>query len=360
MNTQTQLPPLLIPAYQPDQKMIGLVNELLKKGYPEIVVVNDGSSPDKDYIFEQVGELDRVKLLSHEKNKGKGQALKTGFSYILQQGHKVGVVTLDADGQHLPEDIFEVARSLSDHPQQLILGARAFDKDVPLRSSFGNTLTRHIFGFLIGKKISDTQTGLRGIPLDFLEELIKLKTGRYEFELDMLVKASTQRIEITEVPITTVYENNNESSHFNPLIDSLRIYFIFLRFVGTSIVTAGIDFIVFALVHEVTKNIATSMVASRIVAATFNFICVRNVVFKHSGSLSVAAGKFVLLVIGLATLSYSLIFLATEKLGMQVLLSKIIVETGLFVGNFMIQKIYIFNKDKKKEVPIKQVTKDQA
>ena len=340
MNHQLSqlLPPLLIPCYQPGEKLAELVGELIKDPYPLILIINDGST-EKLEIFEQLLTLDGVEIIDHQVNQGKGEALKTGLKYFQSQDYPLGMVTVDADGQHLPQDILKVAKCFCQFPDKLILGSRAFDKNVPLRSSFGNTMTKFVFNLVVGRQISDTQTGLRAIPKDFFADLLNLKTGRYEFELDMLICAKQMKMDFEEVPITTVYEGKNESSHFNPIIDSLRIYFVF-----SSLLTAGIDFLVFALFHHFTGSIKTSMVASRLVAASFNFFYVRFIVFKHHGSLLKAALKFSLLVLVMSSLSYGLIKLAVDKFSMNVISAKLLVETGLFFTNFTIQRLYIFNR----------------
>lgn len=349
-NPTVLLPPLLIPAFRPEEKLIALVEQFLADPYPLIVVVDDGSGAEKKSIFDRIAQKERVVLLVHEHNQGKGGALKTGFQYIFEQKKYVGVVTVDADGQHLPADVLKVAKELSAHPDELILGCRQFDTNVPFKSQFGNTLTKHIFGLFVGQEVSDTQTGLRGIPLAFIPDLLGLKTGRYEFELDMLIKAASLSYNFCEVPITTVYENNNRGSHFNPIVDSLRIYFVFFRFAFSSIMTAALDFVVFSLAHYFTKNVAASMICSRIVAASFNFACVRLVVFRHQGNVLWSAAKFILLVFVMGSVSYHMIQGLVEHFSWSVLPAKVFVETFLFLVNFTIQRFFIFNRKVRKSL----------
>src|SRR5262249_16001168 len=164
---------------------------------------------------------------THAVNLGKGQALKTAFNHYLLRcpQDSVGVVTADADGQHLPADVLRVAETLERGPATLVLGSRGFEGAVPARSRVRNVPTRLILRWLIGRSVRDTQTGLRGIPRRFLPELLAMEAGRYEFELDMLIRATEERIPIAEIPIETVY-GGPAQSHFNPLRDSLRIYFV--------------------------------------------------------------------------------------------------------------------------------------
>ena len=149
---------LIIPAYQPDLNLVKLVRLVHAKSDLHIIVVDDESDADKKVIFDKLEGLATV--LTHEHNQGKGQALKTAYAYILERGTYGSIVTADADGQHKIWDIFRVVNQSQEHPGSLILGARAFSGKVPLRSAFGNKLTRFLFKQQTGVAVSDTQTGL--------------------------------------------------------------------------------------------------------------------------------------------------------------------------------------------------------
>ena len=233
-------PPVVIPAYQPGPELGPLVKALLGNVGTEVIIVDDGSSPEHARAFGAISDLPGVHLLRHERNMGKGSALKTGFAYFLSSfpADSPGVVTADADGQHLPADIEAVSRCLSDNPAALCLGARRFKGTVPAKSLFGNSLTRLIFRIFSGRAVSDTQTGLRGVPRTFLPALMGTRAGGYAFELEMLLAASAAGMEIREVPIETVYIRGNRSSHFHPIRDSFLIYSVFLRFAASSLLSA--------------------------------------------------------------------------------------------------------------------------
>lgn len=223
---------VLIPALNPCDRMIGVIDELLQRDAAvEIIVVNDGSGPECDQVFHQASARLHVDLLRHPKNLGKGAALRTGIERFLQRADADDVlVTADADGQHLPADMLAVAAVALKNPACLVLGTRAFSGDVPLRSRFGNDLTRLVFRLFTGHSLKDTQTGLRAIPRDLLAKLAAVKTNRYAFELEMLLIASRERIPLLTQPIQTVYLENNLSSHFRPVMDSARIYWVFVRY----------------------------------------------------------------------------------------------------------------------------------
>ena len=334
---------IVIPAYEPTAKLVELVEDLSSDGRA-IIVVDDGSSPECRDVFSKVSSLPNVVLLVHAVNLGKGQALKTAFNHVLLKTptDAVGVVTADADGQHLSADIRRVAERLEQGgTRALILGSRAFQGTVPLRSRIGNVLTRRIFTLLIGRSLTDTQTGLRGIPRSFLNELMQLEAGRYEFELEMLIRA-TRQMPIEELTIATVY-GSFAKSHFNPLRDSLRIYFVFLRFISLSMITAGIDYATFAIVFTARRNILLSIIIARLIAGTFNFIANRNVAFRSRGPLLSEALKYATLVITLMSISYGLVTTMVGVLGFGVYTSKLVAEGGLFVVSFALQNVFVFS-----------------
>lgn len=212
---------VVIPAYEPDDSLIGLI-ERLGADFDRFIVVDDGSKT-ADAIFERVAGMSGVTLLRHEVNRGKGAALKTAFAKVIADfPDAAGVVTVDADGQHLPEDVANVAKATRENPGRYTLGVRAFSGNVPLRSRFGNAWSRYFFFLLTGVMIYDTQTGLRGMPRDLLPELVAMPGDRYEYEMRMLVAAARKKLKPVQIQIKTVYLNDNKASHFNPIRDSLR------------------------------------------------------------------------------------------------------------------------------------------
>lgn len=224
---------IVIPAYEPDQKLLDLVTDLSVRKQQPIVVVDDGSSSKTSLLFEVLKQNPQVTILRHHKNLGKGKALKTAFQYILnsfKSDECCGVVTADADGQHLGSDIFKVLDRQLLQPEALIVGARDFRGKVPFGSCLGNYLTRFIFKMFSGKKLQDTQTGLRAIPYFFIAKLLDVSTNAYDFELEMLIRALQQNIVIDECAIQTIYHKDNSHSHFHPLRDSFKVYFVFWRF----------------------------------------------------------------------------------------------------------------------------------
>jgi len=209
---------LVLPAFEPAPALVDLV-ERLAGSFRGVVVVDDGSVRTHS-VFDALPP--QVRLLRHPENRGKGAALKTAFADVLSRfPDATGVVTADADGQHLPEDVLRIARSLAEHPDRLSLGVRRFGADVPFRSRLGNLWTLGEFRLLTGRSVGDTQSGLRGIPLSWLPALLRTAGTRYDYEIAMLVKAAVTLGGVVRVPIATVYDGNNGTSHFRPLADTL-------------------------------------------------------------------------------------------------------------------------------------------
>ena len=307
--------------------------------------MNDGSSPEFAPIFTAAAQVPGVHVVRHAVNLGKGAALKTGFNYALCQFPDLaGIVTADADGQHLSEDILNVANHLLAHPASLVLGVRAFEGNVPLRSRLGNNVTRSVVRLLLGQQVTDTQTGLRGIPAALLPALLRLNSTGYDFELDMLVTARQLHFPLSEVPIQTVYEPGNPTSHFNPLLDSMKIYFVLLRFCSVSLVTAALDNLVFYLAWKKTGNLLGSQIAGRAVAVLFNYFAVRRAVFFARDSHQSAFWRYLLLVVSSGAVSYSCIRGVTAAFPIPVIWAKVAVESLIFFANFAIQRDFIFSR----------------
>jgi glycosyltransferase involved in cell wall biosynthesis len=337
---------VLIPAFKPDRKLLTVVEELSSQ--PEIagvIVVDDGSGPGFRELFQQVSALPNVQLLIHSVNLGKGAALKTGLNFAaVSYPESLGVVTADADGQHTTEDILRVAAALRATPRHLVLGARRFDTDVPFRSRFGNTLTRAIMRAVTGQKLTDTQTGLRGIPLDFIPKVLVLRPTGYDLELEMLVACRNTGRPIREIPIQTIYLEGNRSSHFNPMRDSMRIYFVFVRFAGVSLATAAIDNGIFLAGIHMFPSVLACQALSRVVAGTFQFTAVRRNVFHSDANIGPAMIKFWTLVAFSGGLSYLIIQAMVRYTPIGVVPAKLAAETILFLLSFVVQRDFVFGR----------------
>lgn len=337
----------IIPAYNPTVLLLDVINNL-KNNNNFCIIVNDGSKKEiEKNILNKIIDKNFI-ILNHTENKGKGAALKTAFTWILENEiSPIGVITLDADGQHKVSDANLVAYNLLQNPNSLILGVRQFNHNIPIRSKIGNTLTKILFKIITGDALADTQTGLRGIPYQNLKDLIKLKNNRYEFELEMLLKIKQKGQKYIQVPIETIYYDNNKNSHFNPIIDSMKIYYVLLRYCFSSILAQLIDIILFSIVFNISNNILQSLIVSRSISASTQFLIVKKFVFYSNNNNIISLIKFSLLVIFNLIVTKELIVIIMQVMpNIFPVFAKILAETCLFVLSFNVQKYIIFNTKK--------------
>lgn len=219
---------VLIPAYNPTEGLLSLIDEL-KENKIEVVVVNDGSNELSKKVFDSI--KDKCVILNHEVNKGKGCALKTGYSYIKENYKDSIIVTMDADLQHTVKDAIRVYECVLKNKDSLVLGCRRLSKDTPRRSRFGNSVTRFVFKLVTGVKVSDTQTGLRGFYINMIDDMLNIKGDRFEYEMNVLLTLAKRKTKIVEIMIKTIYFDNNSSSHFKTIKDSFRVYKVIIKFV---------------------------------------------------------------------------------------------------------------------------------
>jgi len=335
----------LIPAYKPVLDLPGFVQALLEEGFSGVIVVDDGGGDPFTDTFTVLRKMENVTVLTHATNQGKGAALKTGINHILNTyGDNAVLVTADADGQHLVKDIIAVLEASEATPKALTLGAREFSGNVPFRSRFGNSTTRIIFKHIHGILLRDTQTGLRGMTAENARAFLNIRSQGYNFELDMLIMAKDRQIPLLEVPIDTVYMENNQSSHFNPLFDSAKIYFSMFRFACAGLVATIIDNLVFIILFSSGLPIIASQIGSRTGASIVNYRMVHGMVFHSREKHRSAAPKYIATVIILGLVSYGLIVFSSKYLAIPVIVAKIAAETLIFVASFLIQKVLIFKE----------------
>jgi len=335
---------IIIPAYEPDNRLFDLVEQIQQQSpLQNFIIIDDGSTSIQSLeVFELLKNIQNVHLLKHEHNKGKGAALKTGFQHFLKfYPTSAGVVTADADGQHLAKDILNVSTALT-KPNQMILGVRQFDPNVPLRSRFGNVLTRKVFGLLSNVQIQDTQTGLRALSHNLISPLLDFEEDGYAFEMHMLITATKENWNIIEVPIQTVYIEQNRSSHFNPLWDSLKIYFVFLRYSVLSLLSAGLDFLLFFITFYYSKSIVTSTIFARILSGIFNFTYAKKWIFKSKGKMMKESFHYLCLAVTSMMLSCLFVSILFHLVGFNIFWSKLTSDSLIFLGNFLIQRFIIF------------------
>ena len=349
MNNDTIV--VIIPSLNPSKNLITLIKQLNNDNFNNIVIVDDGSDKEHKWVFEEIKKNFNCFILKHNVNMGKGCALKTAFNYVLNRFENViGVVTVDSDGQHQINDINNCVDLFKKNPNSIILGSRNFkEKNIPFRSKFGNTITQKIVNIFCGLNISDTQTGLRVIPTNLLKSFLLTKGERFEYEMNMLLDAKSMNIQFLEVNISTIYINNNNSSHFNPLKDSLKIYEIFLKFIISSLVSFFIDIILFSILLFILKNnniehyIILATIGARIFSSFINYTINKNKVFKSKNSNKKSFIKYFLLCFIQMIISAICVNLIYYFTNINESFIKIIVDTLIFIINFKIQQEFIFN-----------------
>lgn len=335
---------IIIPAYQPDSRVLKLIEEIKKNSNYGIILVNDGSDKKCKPIFESAS-IAGCTVLTHEINLGKGAALRTAFNYMLNTKSCEGFICADCDGQHSWSDIKKLAEIIPNTPSSIILGCRNFIGKVPLKSMLGNKITKTIFSLITGNKISDTQTGLRGFSASMLPWLVQLKGDHYEYEMNQLLEAKKAGYDFNCIPINTIYENNNEGSHFHPIRDSIRIYLPILKFSISSLLCGILDFGLLFLFRGILDNLFFSVIGARIISSLCNYLMNKHLVFDASPNKKLSSlFQYYLLVIVILGFNYLLISFLNETLGMSLLISKLLTEGILFSISYTIQHKIIFKK----------------
>ena len=348
---------VIIPAYKPDQKLIKTLADLVEIGFSDILVVDDGSGEQYAPVFAQVAAIPQCTLLRHPVNRGKGAALKTAMTFFLDNRlEQAGVVTADADGQHLAKDIAAVAQAMQEGGN-ITFGVRDFsDPKVPAHNKAGNKITIGVFRLFFGMKLHDTQTGLRAFPRRLLPEIVQVKGDRYEFETEMLFLMKKRKLPFDEVGISTVYLEDNQSSHFRVVRDSIRIYSLILKYLFSSVGAAVIDEGAFFLFKKLFGSavvllgfIPTTFVAAffaRVISSLINYLVNAKVVFEGKANKQTLI-RYYILAAAQILVSAAVVFLFEHLLAVSSpflsTLIKIVVDTVLFFFSFRIQHIWVFN-----------------
>ncbi len=360
MNDLTKVS-VVLPSLDPDEKLTVVIEGLIQTGFTDIILVNDGSKPENLHFFEEAAARHReIHLLHHPVNRGKGAALKTAFSWFLENRPQgLGVVTVDGDNQHSPEDTLACARQMLKNGD-VVLGVRDFGlPQVPFRSRCGNRITSAVFKIFCGMNISDTQTGLRAIPANALSVFVKVGGDRFEYETNMLLSMKEHNIPFEEVKCRTIYIEENKSSHFRVFRDSWRIYKLllahFFRYTLSSLFSAVVDEGLFTLLSWLLRGSMTGLlltaiptVTARIISSLFNFFMNKRLVFRSKGNTGKSMARYYMLAVPQLLLqlllthgAFLLFGIGEEKTGLRALVYAVVM-TVLFVVSFVIQQRWVF------------------
>lgn len=339
---------VIIPAYKPDETLVTITDCLWVYGC-QTVVVDDGSGEEYGGIFDRVKDICIV--LRHLENRGKGAAIKTALAYIKDEWWDSGPVgVMDCDGQHLPEDMVKLLEFARVHRKALVLGVRTVGAAMPLKSRWGNKITRTVFRLASGADVSDTQTGLRAFNAEMIPKLLSVEGERYEYEMNMLMVLAKEKIPIEEVPIRTIYrDKNNSNSHFRSIVDSARIYKDILKFTFSSLSSFVLDYLLFSLAMFFMPHTAVytllANIAARAVSALYNYSMNCRLVFHAKRKTKTAVRYFALA--GFILIMNNLILgMFTQVFHIPVCPAKLLTECALFVFSWLIQELVIFRKEK--------------
>jgi len=323
------------PAFNPPAKVFRqLIADLRPNN--DLLIVDDGST-------ECLCATSRSVCIRHFINKGKGAAIKTAVEYAQQNSYQ-GIITIDADGQHPLESFNNLKKLAIDEPTKLILAQREFYNDTPLKSLIGNFISRQIFRLFFDIKLNDTQTGLRYYPSNFFDTMLNTKNDRYDFETAVLIQTKYSGTAITTFPIPAIYIDNNSSSQFKPLNDSLKVISTFFRFACSSFISFLIDISLFLILLNITEspNPFVSSVIARIVSCLFNYELNRVVVFGKTSTRKQSFYKYSILAISNSAISGAIAQLLSSVAPSA--LVKISIDFLLFFSNFAVTRLWVFHK----------------
>lgn len=335
---------VIIPALNPGQKLRWLVEKNWEMKN-QVILVDDGSQEKYQSLFRELGEKSIV--LHHKRNLGKGEAIKTALTYIRQELWECDVIgIMDADGQHLPEDMEKCLQIAYENPEALILGVRLFDKKVPWTSRIGNKLTGTLFRLLTGVPLDDTQTGLRAFSVKLLHFMQQTPGSRYEYEMNVLMECARRKIELVQVPVETIYhDKNNSCSHFRKVRDSIRIYSRLFHFLLSSLSSFLLDYILFALFLGLLPPgpwaAAQANIGARILSGWYNYKINCRLVFQEKESLQ-TAGDYLALAVIILFLNSLLLQAFIQILCIPSYPAKIMTEISLFLLSWLVQEKWIF------------------
>ena len=333
---------VLIPAYKPDDRLTELTRALRGEEL-DVLLVDDGGGEAFAHIFEDCRALG-AQVATHAVNLGKGRALKTGINEaMLRWPDMAGIVTADADGQHTPADILRLIDALRAHPDCLVLGSRRFTGNVPFKSRWGNRITRAVYALVSGTHVGDTQTGLRALPRASLEAMMRIGGERYEYEMNVLLKLRDMRLGVYEVPIETIYIDDNAGSHFNPVRDAFRIYMVIFKYLFSSITSFAVDYALYWLCLWFGLSGFISYALARLVSSQVNYHLNKHTVFSGRGGKHSMAKYYALAVVQ-GAIGAGLVQLLPTVLPISAAVIKIPVDLVLFALSYIIQRDYVFGK----------------
>jgi putative flippase GtrA len=330
---------IIIPALNPNEKILKIVEDLKRLKFQNIIVVDDGSKKECKKYFQILKDKFNATIIENINNCGKGASIKAAIKQVYEKFYFSGIITMDCDGQHLVEDVVKIADEMNEN--DVIFGIRNFNNPgVPFRSKFGNKFSSFYLKLTTGIYLEDTQTGLRGIPKKYFELAINTEGQRYEYEMNFLLQACLKKVNIKKVYINTVYGENE--SYFRIIRDSYKIYNEFFKNIIASLICAIVDVLIFGILLNI-FSIFLSNIIARISSGFFDFALNKIWVFKKKNSKNTIKEfiKYVILFLVQMLINSILVTYIVGVLG-HCILVKIIINIVLYFINFFIKKRLIF------------------
>ncbi len=308
---------IIIPSYAPDDRLLSTVLGLIACGADDILIVNDGSGREYDHIFAEAGLLPGCTVLVHDRNLGKGAAIKTAMAYCVKNTPALkGIVTVDGDGHHKTSDIVSCAQRMVSSGK-VILGIRDInDKTISPRGKYGNRITSFAISIVCGFKIQDPLTGLRGIPAKYLSVFIKTAGNAYDFETNMILDIKRNKIPFRKFDIICEYFPDGKKSHFRLFRDSMKIAVEIIKFFGqqfkyllSSMVCYAFEYIIYRIMLGYLPVLGITLInyICRLLSGILNFVINKNIVFRTKKKNFLTALKYIVVVLFVMLLSTELI-----------------------------------------------------
>jgi len=333
----------IIPAYNPGEEIREVIRETLNH-VDFAVVVDDGCDEKNQNLINEWAEDARVILVRHKENLGKGHAIFSGFKKALDLESDF-LVTLDSDGQHRPEEIKKFKSYLEREEADLLIGERE-TKAMPLKSRAGNVFTEKIFNFFFDSGVRDTQSGFRAFSKKFVASIMESESpGRYETEMNILIRAIKEGRKIGRVSIETIYKDNNRGSKFRPIKDSWRVIRQFAKFAVFAFSAFLLDYGIYAAlnffggVYFVKAN-----VISKTIAVVYYFFANKYLVFHSEGDTAREAERYILIVAINILITSSFLYLLVVGTGLSKYIAKPTADAIMFLLNFILMKRFVYDK----------------
>ncbi len=328
----------IIPCYNTSRACIDVVRRAFAHA-DRVIAVDDGSTDDTLEALRETG----CEIVQLPVNQGKGVALRHGFEAALA-GDCDYVVTLDGDGQHLPEEIDGLVARAEETGADLVVGVRRIAK-MPVRSQFGNLWTRWLYRAQTGTKLPDTQSGYRVLRAAALRRLMdRVRWARFETEMDMLFKARRLGMQVATAPISTVYIDANRLTKFRTLTDSMRVFFVVLRYAAAGVSAAVLEFVLFSMMvlgHP--ERYLWALPIARAVSLVTHYLMSRFFAFRVGRRIGPAElGSYALVAALNLAGSYAFLYVLITLGGLNAILSKAISQTILFVLTFVLLQRFTF------------------